>query len=197
MAGDRYLITDQNATYFLTFTVVDWIDIFTRPVYKTIVVDSLNYCSEHKGWKIYAWVLMSNHLHLVVSTQPPFRMSDVLRDFKKFTSKKILDAIQHGPESRREWLLDKFSYHARRTGRAKDYKLWRDDNHAIYLDNATTTNQKIDYIHQNPVTALVVANAEDYLHSSANVYTGSKQALVKVWFYDEDAVTPGRDVVSL
>jgi REP element-mobilizing transposase RayT len=187
MSGDRYYITDQHATYFLTFTVVDWIDVFTRPDYKTIITDALNYRSENKGWEINAWVLMSNHLHLVVKTQPPFRMSDTLRDFKKFTSKKILEAIKQSPESRREWLLDKFSYHARISGRAKDYKLWRDDNHAIYLDNATMTRQRIDYIHENPVVAMIVANAEDYLLSSANVYAGSKQTLVRVSFYDEEA----------
>jgi REP element-mobilizing transposase RayT len=194
MSGDKYLITDQHATYFLTFTVVDWIDIFTRTVYKTIIVDALNYCAEHKGWQIYAWVLMSNHLHLVVATQPPFRMSEVIRDFKRFTSKKILEAIQHNPESRREWLLDKFSYHARRTGRAKKYKLWKDDNHAIYLDNATMTKQRIDYIHQNPVMAMTVANQEDYLLSSASVYAGSRQALVRISLYNEDVVVPVRSI---
>ena len=83
MSGDRYFITDQHATYYITFTVVDWIDIFTRPAYKEIIVDALNHCAGHKGWDIYAWVLMTNHLHLVVRTVPPFRMSDVIRDFKK------------------------------------------------------------------------------------------------------------------
>jgi hypothetical protein len=114
-------------------------------------------------------------------------MSDTLRDFKKFTSKKILEAIQQSPESRREWRLDKFSYHARISRRAKGYKLWKDDNHAIYLDNATMTRKRIDYIHQNPVVAMIVANAEDYLLSSANVYAGGKRALVRVSFYDEEA----------
>ena len=66
MSGDKYLITDQHATYFLTFTIVEWIDIFTRKDYKPIIVDSLNYCIAHKGMECFAWVLMSNHMHLII-----------------------------------------------------------------------------------------------------------------------------------
>lgn len=76
--------------YFLTLTVVDWVDIFTRPVYKHIIVDSLKYCQAQKGLVVYAWCLMSNHLHLIATNQEGFHLSDILRDFKKFTSKQIL-----------------------------------------------------------------------------------------------------------
>ena len=88
MSGDKYFISDQNATYFLTCTVIHWIDVFTRLEYRYIVVDSLNYCIEHKGLEINAWVIMSNHIHLVASAKDGYRMSDLLRDFKKHTSKK-------------------------------------------------------------------------------------------------------------
>ncbi len=54
--------------YFTTSTVIDWVDIFTRPSYRHIIVDSLSYCQSHKGLIIYAWVLMSNHLHMIVDT---------------------------------------------------------------------------------------------------------------------------------
>jgi REP element-mobilizing transposase RayT len=87
MSGDRYFITEQHATYYLTFTVVEWVDIFTRPVYKEAIVESLNYCIANKGLECNAWVLMSNHLHLVCRALPPVRLSDIIRDFKKFTSK--------------------------------------------------------------------------------------------------------------
>ena len=110
MSGDKYHITDQHATYFLTFTVVDWIDIFTRKDYKHIIVDSLNYCISNKGMECFAWVLMSNHMHLIVRAIPPARLSDIVRDFKKFTSKKIIDTIEVIGESRKEWLLHKFEF---------------------------------------------------------------------------------------
>lgn len=77
--------------YFVTDTVVDWVDIFTRPIYKHIILDSLMYCQKEKGLIIYAWVLMSNHLHAIVGSSEEIKVSDIWRDFKKFTSKKIIN----------------------------------------------------------------------------------------------------------
>ena len=90
MSGDRYCIAEQNATYFLTLTVVDWIDLFTRKEYCLVIVDSLNYCIKEKNMELFAWVIMSSHVHLVVRVKEPDKLSNVLRDFKKFTSKSII-----------------------------------------------------------------------------------------------------------
>ncbi|MBY0424286.1 MAG: transposase [Cytophagales bacterium] len=171
MSGDKYYISDQLAPYFLTCTVVRWIDIFSRQVYRDIVVDSLNYCIESKGLRVYAWVVMTNHIHLVCQAKEGYRISDILRDFKKFTSKKIVESIQLGPESRSEWLLDVFSFEARRTGRAEMYKLWRDDNHAIDLTHIDAM-EKVNYIHMNPVRAGWALAPEHYIYSSAVDYAG-------------------------
>lgn len=111
-------------------------------------------------------------------------MSNFLRDFKKFTSKRLAEAIVQIPESRWEWLLHKFQYLAKSTGRAKDYKLWQDGDHAICVDDAFITPQKVDYIHNNPVAAMIEAEPQHYLFSSANVYAGSMQSLVKISLYD-------------
>lgn len=80
--------------YFTTSTIIDWVDIFSRPSYRHIVVESLDYCQQQKGLKIYAWVLMTNHLHMVVSTKGQQTVGDILRDFKKFTNKKILGILE-------------------------------------------------------------------------------------------------------
>ncbi len=179
MSGDRYPISDQNAHYFLTFTVVYWIDVFTRPEYKEVITESLNYCIENKGLECHAWVLMTNHLHLIVRAKAPAKLSGIIRDFKKHTSKKIVDIIKASSESRKEWLLHKFSFEAQRTGRAENYKLWTDDNHAIMLEDGHLFQQKLNYIHDNPVRQMIVANPEDYIFSSAADYCG-KKGLVKV-----------------
>ena len=85
------IISFTRELYFTTSTVVDWIDVFTRPVYKNIVVESLRYCQAQKGLDIYAWVLMTNHLHTIVGIRKPeTSIGDILRDFKKFTSKSIV-----------------------------------------------------------------------------------------------------------
>ena len=101
--------------YFVTTTVVDWVDIFTRPKYKHIIVDSLVYCLREKGLKVYAWVLMTNHLHMIVSTAEGHCVADIMRDFKKFTSRQVAEALENDlQESRREWILDRMRFAAAR-----------------------------------------------------------------------------------
>lgn len=174
MSGDRYLIRNQHDIYFLTLTVIEWIDLFTRKELAMVVIDSLNYCIKNKNLEVFSWCIMSSHVHLVCRVNPPFLMSDVLRDFKKFTSKALVNCIQEIAESRRDWLLDKFAFEARRTGRAKFYKVWKADNHAINLSGFIDINSKIQYVHHNPVSAMLVSNPEDYLLSSAIDYYGGK-----------------------
>jgi len=110
MSSENYRIEKQDAVYFLTFTVTDWIDVFTRMNYRSIIAESLEYCRKNKGLKLYAWCLMTNHIHLVCCIETPFRMTDFLRDYKKYTAKKVLDDIQHLPESRRDWMLYRFEF---------------------------------------------------------------------------------------
>ena len=111
----------SGEVYFVTITVVDWIDVFTRPRYKRIVVDSLLYCQQHKGLEIYAWVLMTNHLHAIVSAGEKFPLGDIIRDFKKFTSKRILNELQTDlQESRRDWMLDRFHFSASNDKKMKE-----------------------------------------------------------------------------
>ncbi len=174
MSGDSYKIIDQQEVYFLTLTVIDWVDVFVRKEYKIILTDSLNYCISNKGLEVFAWVVMSNHIHLIVKAKEGYLLSNILRDFKKFTSKKIVEAIIAIGESRRDWLLDKFSFTARKTGRAKNYKLWTDSNHAICLEKKEWLEQRLNYIHQNPVRQMIVEHPEEYIFSSAVDYADGK-----------------------
>ncbi|HFB61954.1 MAG TPA: transposase [Bacteroidetes bacterium] len=94
--GVKNKITD-GYMYFLTLTVVNWVDVFTRPVYKHIIVDALQYNIQHKGLVVSGWCLMSNHLHLLAEAEEGFHLSDILRDFKKFTGKAIIKEIIDNP----------------------------------------------------------------------------------------------------
>ena len=78
----------EGNVYFLTITVVDWVDVFTRPGYKHEIVNALRYCQQSKGLELYAWVIMSNHIHLIAGTKDGFNLSDILRDFKKIYKQK-------------------------------------------------------------------------------------------------------------
>lgn len=171
MSGDRYRIAEQNQPYFITLTVVNWIDVFTRNEYRYIIVDALKYAQENKGLIIYAWVIMSNHIHIIVKAKDEYNLSDILRDFKKFTSKQITKKIIEIPESRREWLLDKFEFVGKHLNRIHKYKFWKNDNHAILLDKPELSQQKLDYIHNNPVAAEIIEQADEYIYSSAKFYS--------------------------
>ena len=166
--------------YFTTTTVVDWLDVFTRPRYKHIIVESLEYCQANKGLDIYAWVLMTNHLHMIVGTSGAASIGDVLRDFKKFTSKGVVKAIQENEqESRQEWLLNRFRFRAANDKKITNFKFWQDDNYVETIISYDFYKQKLDYIHENPVRQEIVARAEDYLYSSARNYAGM-DGLLKV-----------------
>lgn len=172
MSSENYRIGNQNAIYFLTFTVTDWVDVFIRSNYKNIIVNSLEFCRKNKGLKLYAWCLMTNHIHLVCSIDEPSKMSDFLRDYKKHTAKEILAEIELSIESRKDWMLYRFEYAGKFDNRIMNYRFWQDTSHPIELNTTELIEQRINYIHQNPIRTGIVANAEDYLYSSARNYAG-------------------------
>jgi putative transposase len=167
----------DDEIHFLTFTIVDWVDVFTRVEYKQVIIESLKYCCEHKGLQIYAYCLMTNHLHLLASAKEDFKISDIVRDFKKFTNKKIVNLIETERESRREWILYRFEYNAKYNNRVEKYKVWQDGYHSIICDHAKIILQKLDYIHNNPVKAGIVTQPEHYTYSSAANYAGEEAVL--------------------
>jgi len=179
--GFKYRITANDELYFLTITVIDWIDVFTRRELCNDLLESLKYCQQNKGLVIYAWCLMPSHLHLVVSVnEGEFTLSDVMRDFKKFTSKRIIQSITEITESRRDWLLRHFAYAGKYNPKIKNYKFWQDGLHPIELTTFKFIEQKINYIHENPVAAGMVYKAEDYVLSSAAQYAGEYNAMLEV-----------------
>ena len=183
MSHGGYKIRDQSATYFITFAVVNWVDVFTRKEYRDIVVESIRYCQQEKGMILYGWCLMSNHVHMIVSAKFN-NLSGMLRDFKKYTSKQIIQAIAaHPRESRKEWMLDIFSSAGKANKRNSEYQFWQQDNEPKQLFSRHFTEQKLDYIHNNPVVAAVVDKAEEYLYSSArNYYYGKNCGVLDIAF---------------
>ena len=171
-----YQIKDQEGLYYLTFQVIDWIDIFTRQAYRDIVIDSFKFAIEHKDFQLFAYVIMSNHTHLIANSSKG-ELSNTVRDIKKYTSKRIIETIQTIPESRREWLLNRFGFRAKQHSKNKNYQVWTHENHAIYLYSPEFIAEKLEYLHQNPVRAGIVVNAEDYLYSSARNYSGQESVL--------------------
>lgn len=166
-----YQIKDQEGLYYLTFQVVNWVDIFTRPIYRDIIIDSFRFCQKNKSLQVFAYVIMSNHVHLIANSTGG-KLSDTVRDFKKYTSRVIIETIQSINESRRDWLLNQFEFAAKKHSRNENYQFWTHENHAIELRTPDFTREKVEYIHNNPVRARIVENPEEYLYSSARNYAG-------------------------
>jgi len=168
----KYKATTTEQAYFITITTVGWIDIFTRLNQKHNIVAALNYCQHRKGLEIYAYSIMSSHIHLLCKGTDGFVLSDIIRDFKKYTSKKIIKTIIDEPESRREWLLAYFKKACGHLKRDQQFKVWQDGYHAEIVETNWFLKQKVNYIHFNPVKEKIVANPEDYYFSSARNYSG-------------------------
>jgi REP element-mobilizing transposase RayT len=158
---------NYDALFFVTLTVAGWVDVFSRRQYADIVIGALQYCQAYKGLEIYGYVLMTNHLHLLAAQQQG-ELNKVLGHFKSYTGKEILRSIEEQPESRREWMLMVFRYHARYKSNYKTYYFWQETNHAIDCYSWQLAVQKLDYMHENPVRAGYVAQPQDWLYSSAH-----------------------------
>ena len=169
--------------HFVTATVVDWIDVFTRPAYAHTLIDSLSFCQQEKGLEIYAYVIMPSHIHMIIGASPGHKLSDIMRDFKQFTSRKIIRQIHEIPESRRTWLLDHFEDAAAQNPKVRHFQLWQPGNHPIFCESRSFTLQKLNYIHMNPVKAQIVKQPEHYVFSSAADYAGQR-GLLKIKLID-------------
>jgi REP element-mobilizing transposase RayT len=165
----KYKFSNPDGIYFVSFATIGWIDVFTRQIYRDVFLESLVYCRKEKGLNIHAWVVMCNHIHLIISAKGGASLSDAMRDLKKFTSFKILKEIKDNPsESRRDWMLYLFAKAGKENSNNTNYQFWRQDNQPIELDfHSNMFEQRLNYIHNNPVEAGLVEKAEDYLYSSA------------------------------
>jgi len=165
--------------------VVDWLDVFTRNTYKDILLDSLSYCQINKGMEIIAWCIMTNHVHLIFRSTAGEKPEQLLGDFKRFTSKKLVRAIKENTqESRRKFLLEHFKNAAQGASNVSNHQFWRHDNKPIELWSNVVIWEKIKYVHENPVKAGLVFRAEDYMYSSAIDYAGEKGLLENVVIFE-------------
>jgi REP element-mobilizing transposase RayT len=130
----KYKPTTTEEAYFITITTVGWIDVFTRLYQKYNIISALKYCQENKGLEIYSCCLMPSHRHLLSKGTNGVILSDIMRDFKKHTSKQILKTIIEEPESRREWMLEYFKKSCEHLKREQQYKIWQDGCHAEIVE---------------------------------------------------------------
>ena len=180
----KYKIRNQQELYFVTFTVVSWLYIFTRDCYRNIILNSLIFCQKEKGLEIYAWVIMTNHIHLIIENNSKDNtLENIIRDFKTFTSKKIIREIElNNLESRKKLFLKVFLYFGKNNLRNSKYQFWQQHYHPIELNDSSISEQRLNYIHENPLRAGFVDNNSDWIYSSARDYETKRKGILKINF---------------
>jgi putative transposase len=141
----KYKICDQDELYFVTFTVIRWLDVFTRNVCKDIFLDSLRFCQKNKGLELCAFCIMTSHVHLIIGRNKEPGLDDIIRDIKKYTAVKIIEAIQNNPqESRKELFLWLFRKAGKNNKNNTNFQFWQQHNHPVELATNEMIDQRLD-----------------------------------------------------
>ena len=154
---------DEYFPQFFTATIHEWIHLLDENTVKDIIINSFRFLVKEKKVTIYSFVIMSNHLHIIWRINNPNKLSDVQRDFLRFTAQKIKFFFI---DDKREKVLDTLEVnHVDRK-----YRIWQPDSLSVDLWTREVFLQKADYIHNNPVKAGLCNLPEEYKYSSASFY---------------------------
>jgi REP element-mobilizing transposase RayT len=170
----RYRVHNCDQAHFITSTVVGWLPVFTRANRCDLVVESLKYCRAHKELRIYAWVILDNHFHAIVSAPD---LSRVLADLKRNVARQVIDQLE--TESRAD-LLEQFRRLREPHKRESEYQFWQEGFHPQAMVTDVIMLQKLEYLHNNPVKRGLVASPEHWRYSSAHEWLPAAMPLFRV-----------------
>jgi putative transposase len=162
----RYRVAELESPHFITCTIVGWLPVFTRVSYLDLVTASLTFCREQKGLRLHGYVILDNHLHLMVSAD---NLSQVVRDFKRHTAGEILALAR---QENKLWLLRQFEFLKSLHKSNSQHQVWQEGFHPQAIISEDMLRQKLDYMHYNPVRLGLVDHPEDWRYSSARDYLG-------------------------
>ena len=170
----KYKFHNKEGLYFISFATVYRIDLFVRDQYFSIVTESLDYCRKNKGLEIYCWCIMPSHVHLIIRAKEG-NPEAVLGRLKEYTSKQLQNSVaENVQESRKEWMLWMFERAGMQSSNVKGKQLWQHHNQPVELWSPEVIEQKVDYIHNNPVVSGFVVEPWHWKYSSALDYCGGK-----------------------
>ena len=165
----------QSETVFVTLTVIEWINIFTHKKYFDVLLESLKYCKKSKGLKLYGFVFMTNHIHLIIS-DINCKLDNIIRDYKHFTTTQIKKLLQQDRRSYILRLIENSIYKKK----GQEFQIWQRENFPKFIETEEFFLQKLNYIHQNPVKKGYVEKPEDWKYSSAGNYYLNDYSLIKL-----------------
>jgi REP element-mobilizing transposase RayT len=169
----RYRVVEANQAQFITSTIVSWLPVFTTNSSCDVIVESLLYCREQKGLKIHGWVILDNHFHAVVSGPD---IATTISRLKSYTARKI---VERAAEDGRDWLLNQFEHFRRRNRSSTEHQVWQEGFHPKAIVSDEIMQQKLTYIHNNPVERGLVSAPEHWRYSSAHEWLPGAQPLFR------------------
>jgi REP element-mobilizing transposase RayT len=170
MGKSRYKILEK-APHFVTCTTINWIALFSSKKIVSILIDSLKFLQENKRMEIYAYVILENHIHLIVSSE---KLSKEISNFKSYTARTIIDFLK---EKKAKHILNLLNFFKLKHKQDRDYQVWQEGSHPVCINNEQIMRQKIEYIHHNPVKRGYVDIPEHWRYSSARNYANMKGLL--------------------
>ena len=168
----RYRVHELHHAHFITATIVEWLPVFTCAACCDLIVRSFAFCREKKGLQIYGWVILDTHFHAILAAP---ELAAVLRDLKSFTAKEILAQLER---ERREWLLNQLRYY-RAAHKATTDQVWQEGSHPQAIMSDVMLEQKLEYLHNNPVKRGLVASPEHWRYSSAHEWLPAGQPVLR------------------
>jgi hypothetical protein len=162
----RYRIFETEYPYFLTCSVVGWLPVFTRPACVEIVLDSWRFLQKSGRMTLFGYVILENHLHFIASGK---NLSEDVGDFKSFTARKIIDWLRERKETS---LLAQLAHEKAAYKTDRPFQLWQEGSHPKQLTNDRMMDQKLEYMHNNPLARGYVDDPLHWRYSSARNYHG-------------------------
>jgi putative transposase len=169
----RYKVLDDGL-YFITSSIVKWIHIFSEEKYCKLIIDDLIFRKNHHKLQLYGYVIMPNHIHLIISSK---NIPGVMRSFKSFTAKKIIELLIKDKKFK---ILDILKLNKRIDKTDSEFQVWQEGYHPIQILTEREFDQILEYIHFNPVSKELVENQEDWKYSSYNNYTGEGEIIMEI-----------------
>jgi len=166
MGRSRYKIYEPTYPHFVTFTILHWIPIFTNTQSVDIAIESLKYLQKSDNLKIYAYVILENHLHLVMQSDD---LSKTVQKFKRHTTKEIIALLK---ANNVKTILDQLAFYKKAHKKDSEFQLWQEGYQPKLIQNDTTMINKIEYIHHNPIKRGYVEEDWHWRYSSARDYKG-------------------------
>jgi len=157
----KYKVIDENGIYFISSSIVEMIPVFTNENYFDILINALRFCQKEKGLKIFYYVILDNHFHLITSGH---KLSNIMLSLKRFTAQEIIKQLK---TDKKEWLINQLHFYKKRYKKDSSYQVWQEGFHPQFMSSNEILNQKIEYIHYNPVKRGLVNKPECWRYSSA------------------------------